>query len=70
MADSQGDDAAQAQAGKISADFVLVDGSLVHKRWVGADGKRKTGRALELAMIQVELEGIAQTLLRISRDLG
>lgn len=58
------------QAGQISADFVVVDGMLVHRRWVNEDGTMKTGRELQLALMQVELEDITRRLQRITRELN
>jgi hypothetical protein len=55
----------------VSTDYRLTpDGTVVHKRWLNADGSRKSGVELKKEILRVDLERISERLLEIDSDLS
>lgn len=51
-------------------DFRVVDGVLIHERWLNPDGTRKTGVELEKEELLVQIQCVASRLMELCRDQG
>ena len=51
-------------------DYALTpEGTLVHRRWLNADGSRKQGLELRKEKLRSDLERLAQELMALCRDI-